>query len=254
MIWIELMGPSGVGKSYCYQKLMEAAPELNPAHTLFKRIVESEYFRAYPFYIKVCALFAKWNFKPSGFKNIVINFTLKRVERFKGFSFDEKDDHLVKCYLGSIFDIKENAVYKLKKIEYFSKSLLLFKTFEYFLKEDDLYIAEDGILHQCHDFFSPELIKLPNKIYCLSLPEDLILKNRLKRKKKGNSTFLELIATGDELEKYVKQYNKAYNSKVSLLRNLNRINVMDFRLESGNNIESLLAATKDLAFRPEKSQ
>jgi len=245
MIWIECMGPSGVGKSYYYQRLITQFPELNPDAILYNRIKESKYYKAFPIHVRLGSLFVKWNIKPIFFRNIVIQHTLKNIDKFDGFAFDEADKKFIASYFKGTDYLFEDAVLKLKKIEYFSKSLLLYKAHEYFLKENDIYIAEDGIMHQCNEFLYAD-VKYPKAVFYFKLDHKKLLQNRFNRIKTGNPTYIEATSTPEALEAYVTNYNRVYKAKIEKLRAFGTIDIFEVESRTENCLPALIEKVKSI--------
>lgn len=214
MIWIELIGPSGVGKSYWYEKFMQKYPEYEPRKKVLDNIYATEAYRQFPLKVKLMFQIYRLNlYRVSNhFKHKLFNYFFKSFQRKSKSTFTNKvDDVIIKKYLEHIDALNEPQIIVLKKIHYFHDVLIRFKFYQHYLKENDIYIAEDGLMH-LSSVFIKEL--QADKILVFEKNFDVMLQQRLERAKKKPTTFIEYLFNEEELKKYIEDYYKLYASKV----------------------------------------
>lgn len=217
MIWIELIGPSGVGKSYWYERFMQKHPEYEPKQMVLNRIHNSKEFVTVPIKIKV--LFWIYNLNiyrvSNHFKHKLFAYFFKGFQRKSKAIFPETDNVFIKKYLESIDSLNEPQIVVLKKIDYFHQKLIEFKFYQYYLQEDDIYLAEDGLMHLA-SVFIPEL--QADKILILDKEYQKLLNQRLQRAKNKPTTFIEFLLNEKDLKRYVQDYYTMYSKKIDTIR------------------------------------
>jgi hypothetical protein len=213
MIWIELLGPSGVGKSFWYAQFMRKYPELEPETLLLKRVYERRKVLKFSFKIKL--FFLLYNLRipkfSSFFKNLLGEYFINSYPKIP--QLYQKDNLIAEKYLQNVRLYQEPEISILYKIQYFAKTLNRFRAFEYYLKENDVFIAEDGILHLSPLFF--EEIN-PDLAIVLEKDKELILRQRRERAK-TNPRFVEELFNEKELQAYLENYLLLYSNKLASL-------------------------------------
>lgn len=244
MIWIELLGPSGVGKSYWYNKFMEEYPEYEPQKKVVERIYESKYFQIAPTWLKLVFFLCKIrNIRILRFFNrLIFNWYLNKFESFDKGIYGQNFEELIQKYLENILLINEPNISIIKKIEYYTYKLKEFKFYEFFLHEDDIYIAEDGLQH-LHPIYCESIC--PNLYFYLDFDIEIIKKQRLKRASDNPTTFTEFLVNQYELKQIIELYYLQYFKKIESIKterisNLKFINIKhDIKEELLKEIEKL---------------
>ncbi len=218
MIWIELIGPSGVGKSYYFKKLIDKNSYLRPEHILIKRIKQSKEYLASPIYIKL--LYVIIMLKIPKLKTVSESLFINHFSRYL-FNKDllvnyEKYEEIVNTFLMEVAKIPEPKFIVMKKIELFSKTLNRFILYCNYFKENDIYIAEDGLQHLSPTFlnnFKPTLFII------LKADKKKIIKQRLNRAKVSPTTLIEKIYNEKKLLSYLEDYYfENYNRKLQIIK------------------------------------
>lgn len=214
MIWIEIIGPSGVGKSYWYEKFMKNHPEFEPKQLVLERIYTSEDFVSFSLKTKCMFWIQRMNlYRVSNhFKHLLFSYFYKGFQRKSKTIFTAEDDIIIKKYLESIDSLNEPQIVILKKICYFNQKLTEFKFYQFYLKKDDVYIAEDGLMH-----LSPVFIPGLQADHILIFEKEYptLLKQRLQRAKTKPTTFIEYLLNEDDLKNYVQDYYQQYAEKIN---------------------------------------
>lgn len=213
MIWIEILGPSGVGKSYWYEKFMQEHPSLEPKKLVVDNIFDSKEFENLPLKIKILFWIYRMDiYKISNhLKHRLFSYFFKGFQRKSKSIFPQEDNIIIKKYLDHIDSLKEPQIVVLKKISYFHQKLIEFKFFDFYLKDDDIYIAEDGLMHLAPIFIS-EL--QADKILIFKKDYQSLMNQRLERAANKPSTFIEYLLNENDLKDYIQRYYKAYSNKV----------------------------------------
>lgn len=250
MIWIEIIGPSGVGKSYWYEKFMKQYPEYEPKQLALTQIYKSEEFNKSPLKIKILFWIYRLNFYrvSNHFKHKLFSFFLKRFQRNSRTIFIQKDDIIIKKYLENVDTLKEPQIVVLKQIDYFHQKLMEFKFYEFYLEENDIYIAEDGLMH-----LSPVFIEELQADMALIFEKnyETLVKQRLLRARKKPSTFIEFLLKEKDLKNYIQDYYELYAVKIeSIFKNykvskaklidLDKVDVLKEIHESVTRIQKLI--------------
>ena len=245
MIWIEIIGPSGVGKSYWYDKFMQKHPEYEPKNLVLNQIYKSEDLTQLPLKIK----FMFWVYKMNAyrisnhFKHKLFNYFLKGFQRKSKTIFTANDEVVIGKYLISIDSLNEPQIIVLKKIAYFHEKLIEFKFYEYYLKEDDIYIAEDGLMHLSSAFI-PEL--QADKVLIFEKEFQKLMDQRIQRAKNKPTAFIEFLLNTEDLKNYIQAYYQLYNAKIKAIsQNMKPNQVHSINLEQADVLKEMHAFIVD---------
>ena len=212
MIWIELLGPSGIGKSYIYKKLLER-DAVRPAEYIGcpnNWLTNSNLAKSYiarKFYREL------HNFK---FKEENIDILTKKV--FQDGLNTYTDDIKIKDKMFQYYQ------YKFKEIKYLSDKL----------KSNDIFFSEDGILHLNYGVTAENIKEIlrPDFIINLTASDEFINQNRLKRIAGNESNIIEQQTSEEELQKVVFPKNIAlYKKKVNVLREFYKNNFFELNIQ-----------------------
>lgn len=219
MIWIELLGPSGVGKSYWYTRFIQKYPELEPENLLLKRAYEKRKHQPFSFKINCFFFFYKLNIPKfsSFFKLSLVEHFIKHYPKSK--EEFQQDNIIAEKYLKTVRLYQEPEVSILAKIQYFAEKLNQFRAFQHYLNENDIYLAEDGLLH-LSPIYLEEL--QPDFAIVLQKEKKEIL---LQRKKRAETTprLVEKLFSEKELHAYLDNYFQLYESKIKALNSVQTI-------------------------------
>lgn len=231
MIWIELLGPSGVGKSHWYYRFLKAFPQLDPQKLLLKRIYERRKEMKIPFRIKLFFFF--YHLKPGKLTGFFRQFLITYfTEKYTLPHYpSDQDEKIANDYLREVEKYREPAFSILSKIQYFAKKLQEFRVYSHFLKQDDVYIAEDGLLH-----LSPMNIEelKPDVYIVFNEDRELILRRRQERQQ-HSPRLIDTLLGKEEFQLYLDNYFNLYEEKIGSLDQEKTINItpsesMDFAL------------------------
>lgn len=239
MIWIEILGPSGVGKSYWYNKFMAKYPDLDPQGMVLKRIYQSDDYQNFSFKIKCMFFISNMNiYKFSNhFKLKLFSYFLHNFERKSKNIFTADDNILIKKYLANVDCLNEPQIVVLKKIDYFHSKLIEFKFYNFYLREEDTYIAEDGLLHLSPIFI--EELK-PNKLLVFEKDFEKLLCQRVQRARKNPTTFIEFLFNENDLKNYINKYFIIYKQKLnSTTGSVNKENICTINLDEDDVIKEM---------------
>jgi len=231
MIWIELLGPSGVGKSYWYEKFIKKFPEFEPKQMVLNHIYNSDEFSTLPLKIKILFWIYKLNLYriSNHFKHKLFTYFFKGFQRKSKAIFPETDNVFIKKYLESIDSLNEPQIVVLKKIDYFHQKLIEFKFYQFYLQENDVFLAEDGLMHLCPVFL--EELKA-DKVLILEKNYESLVAQRLQRAKKKPTTFIEFLLSEKDLKSYIKDYYQLYDVKIkSIIQNYQTFQIKKIDLD-----------------------
>lgn len=214
MIWIELLGPSGVGKSYWYEKFMQKYPEYEPRQLVLNRIYTSSEFNRQSLKIKLMFYIYKMNiYKISNhLKHELYNDLVEKFDRKSRTIYNQNDEMIIKKYLENKDILNEPQIVILSKIKYFYDKIRELKFLEFYLLENDIYIAEDGLMHLSPIFIS-EL--QAEKIIIFEKSYKIVVNQRMKRAKERPTTFIEFLLKDEVLKKYIEDYYNIYKKKIT---------------------------------------
>ncbi|MCG2431663.1 hypothetical protein [Aequorivita xiaoshiensis] len=240
MIWIELMGPAGVGKSFWFKRLLQEDSGLNPDVILAERYLSKSKTKLSD---KVFNLVYSCDLK----KDFIVQKVCSQVKNNYQDDFNVSDLFHIGTFMDGLSVYDSNAINKLRLSNFYYYKMREFKTYESLFKEDDLYLSEDGIMHLNFGDFSKANteVRLPDAIINFEASDEFILKNRLKRIKLGKGNLIEKMMTPIELETYIKNYNLVYREKVNSLKSLN-INVIDLKVEEIDKNDNVLKLLKSI--------
>lgn len=219
MIWIEFLGPSGVGKSYWCQKFIEKYPDYEINTLTLKRIRKSIHYSKSPLYIKFYFFLFYLNVpKLKTFtKQSLIIYFLRNFEKKDKSIYTINDENIIRKYLEAILKVEEPHILKLKRIEYFANQLRRQKFYNFYLEDNDVFISEDGLQHLAPIFIS-EL--KPNLYIILNKDLSNITEQRLKRAKSNPTTFIEFLLDTNDLKKYLEVYYLIYQKKINDIKQI----------------------------------
>lgn len=168
MIWIEIIGSGGIGKSYIFNELCKEHPKFQPYNN--QSIVNNKILNFLP---KQSTLFRRFSIRD-------IN---KRIDRFK-LEYSESDENAIKVFFDSLPIFTDDPVVKLELCKYFSYRFREMKFFETHLKTSDFFLVEDGLIHLLISGINSTTIKeisKPDILISLSASLEYVSKNRKKR-------------------------------------------------------------------------
>lgn len=218
MIWIEILGPSGVGKSYWFEKFIQRYPEYDPKAKVLQRIYESEDLSKHSLKIRMMFWVLNLNLYriSNHFKHKLFFYFQKGFQRRSKTIFTQNDDILIGKYLKNIDSLNEPQIIVLKKIEYFHTKLIEFKFYEFYLNDNDVYLAEDGLMHLAPTFI--EELKA-DKVLIFEKGYDKLIEQRIQRAKNNPTTFIEFLLNEENLISYIHNYYKLYTTKIQAVLN-----------------------------------
>lgn len=240
MIWIELIGPSGVGKSYWYQKFIDKYPEFEPKQIVLNRIYLSSEYDSLSWKHKFMFKIYRMNiYRVSNhLKHKLFSYFLKTFQRKSKTIFTQKnDDTVINKYLQHIDALNEPQIIVLKKIAYFNQKLTEFKFYQFYLDKNDIYIAEDGLMH-----LSPVFINelQADKILIFEKDYNTLLEQRLQRAKTKPTAFIEFIFEEEDLKNYIENYYQWYDKKIeSITQGVLPTNVKTIDIDKQDVIEEM---------------
>lgn len=234
MIWIEILGPSGVGKSYWYEKFMQKYPEYEPKQLVLNRIYKSEDITKLPLKIQLMFWVYKMNLYriSNHFKHKLFNYFFKGFQRKSKTIFTQNDDIIIKKFLESVDALNEPQIVVLKKISYFHQVLIEFKFYQFYLDKNDIYIAEDGLMHLSTIFIEELQV---DKVLIFEKDYEKLVMQRLQRAKTKPSAFIEFLLNEDELKNYIQDYYILYSTKIkSIIQNYKAANTKVINLDESD--------------------
>jgi len=232
MIWIELIGPSGVGKSYWYEKFMKQYPFYEPKQLVLNRIYKSDEYAKMPLKLKVMFWLQRLSIYRISkyFQNKLFSYFLKNFEKKSKNIYKNKDEVIIKSYLENVNILNEPQIVILKKISHFHQKLREFKFYQFYLNENDIYISEDGLMHLAPVFISD---LQPDRIFIFQKNFHCLVNQRLRRAKATPTTYIEFLLNKCDLEEYIIKYYEVYASKIKEInqiipaRKVNNFNLDD---------------------------
>ena len=225
---IELLGPSGVGKTFLYQRLFEVHTErhyMNVAEACIKAAGElrlvSEFSRQYLYYLLLKS--GLCGFKALGLSRSLL---LSQEDFFYagdkyGMSFD-----LLKRYLSA----EQNLSVFSQRIANFKRCVQLNFVLEKHLSKDATVFFDEGVLHYHHGlnqsamnhYTANEMKKdkavNPLAVVSCELSFDQTMGRILNRKLKGIHTFSHKRLSDKDLATYVRRNISEYQQKIDALR------------------------------------
>nr|WP_199078914.1 hypothetical protein [Pedobacter sp. ASV19] len=236
---VELLGPSGVGKTLLYHQVSSQIQHrrfLNIEEACLKAAVAKQpVFPSlkYLFYLALKSGYFKW--KRQGLSHHILNEEGAGEERVGYWlSFRVLEAYLLK---------EKDVVVVKKRLENFVRNVQRNQVLDKRLERDDLVFFDEGLLHHHHGFgpelfhcYTPEEIqtdqglKIEGVVLCdLSFGKNM--ERILTRKKQGIKTFSHGHLEGVALENYVFQARLEYQLKVGVLEKIGvrilRINMED---------------------------
>jgi hypothetical protein len=223
---IELLGPSGVGKTFLYQRLFETYTErryMNVKEACIRAAedlkLEFEFTRYYIYYL----LFKSGLFKFKAYglsKRLLIrDKNLLDVGKGYGLSFE-----LLKKYLLT----ESNSNVSSKRMENFRRCAQLNFLLEKHLQKKEVVFFDEGALHYHHGLntsiaaqhtsdIKKDRTLSPYAVVSCELSFEQLMDRVMKRKIAGVQTFSHKDLSGVKLEAYVHQNMLEYREKVKAL-------------------------------------
>lgn len=225
MIWIELVGPSGVGKSYWYNKLVQKHPEFHLKNSLVKSIIcylrstghADKRLRLLSFIANNKAL------SNSGLSvyahNWLLNYGMEAFGKIRPGDSRELEA-LVALFLEDLGSI-EDPMLRLKMANLYTRRLKEFVCCRSLAEKDQPVLFEDGIIHNNHGICNQNFLKvetaLPAKLIFLKADLEYIYRNRKRRIARGLGTFKEKDMSDEELLKETERMCSMYGRKIENL-------------------------------------
>jgi len=225
---VALLGPSGVGKTFLYERLFNTLQErayLNVREACIKAAVNLkprfDWNRRYLYYRMLKS--GLFDFKAYGLarRSLAADRLWSDHSEFYSVSLD-----LLNTYLKSEDDA---AVYK-RRVENFNRCIQLDLVLESRLNADDLVLFDEGTLHHHHGLnafsiepYTAEAIKEdralnPFAVISCELPLEKNLERIKRRRIQGLHTFSHQHLSDAELATYVAENNAAYRLKLDWLK------------------------------------
>lgn len=225
MIWIELLGPSGVGKSYIYKEMLSRNKYIQPELNLSYK-----------------GLFFKM-FSPSHKMGSSLRYKEFRLEFSKFVPiYEKRDTETIHAFLQGLDLYTDEPIVKLNLSNYFHYKFKEFKFLQARMDNNSLFFSEDGILHLNYGVSDMNIHKIlkPDFIINLTATAEYIQDNRLKRIKEKRHNLIEKIHSESILisEVFPKNYVN-YNGKVDVLRQVYKDRMLDVDVES-QSIEAIV--------------
>ncbi|GEM_PF-4279469 len=244
MINIHLLGPSGVGKSYWYTKFIQKYPQYESKHLVLKRIKEG--FEKNEFSAKLRIMLFLYDLKLPKVSNYLKHKLFFHF--YKGFQRKSKttflsptDESVIKEYIKSVSELKQPQITILKNIDSFHDKWIEYKFYNYYLKENDLFLVEDGLAH-----ITPIFIKEFADSKFIILKKDLahLKKQRLQRAQTKPTTFIEYLLSSQELETYMDYIVGVYASKTKQYTQNCPENCIEINVDEEDVIQKMLSFIK----------
>lgn len=226
MIWIELLGPSGIGKSFIYQELLKqkiVLPiELCPYHP-----------NKFVAHNKWCRFLLIRKFYRDFHKYIPI--------------YNELDLMTQTVFKDGLVFYSDNQRARKSLEDYYLYKFKEFKFLQEKLKQNDIFFSEDGILHLNYGINEDNVhqILLPHVVIHLKASEDFVHNNRLKRIREKKSNMIEKEIPDEELPGVFSKNYLRYNQKMELLKKHYKNNFFEINVEE-NGIEAIIAKVQDI--------
>lgn len=219
MIWIEIIGASGVGKSYWYENFMQKYPDYEPKQLVLNQIYKSEDLTKVSLKIKFMfwGYFMKLYSVSTYFKQKLFRYFLKDFQRKSKAVFTPEDDLMIRKFLKNIDTLHEPQIFVLKKIEYFYRKLIEFKFYQFYLEENEIYLAEDGILH-LSPIFIEEL--QADRVLIFEKEYEKIVAQRSKRAQEPIPPLIVTLFDENDLKSHIQDYYQRYAEKIKLINDM----------------------------------
>lgn len=240
------MGPSGVGKSFWYEKITKQNGLTKPHELVVKNYFNKTYNLSL---INKCyKILYNLNIKKKSIENRVFNFIKSSFE----ISYNKSDLLHIDSFLKGLSNYDDNPINQLRLACYYFEKIKEHKLYENYLNKYDYFLSEDGIVHtNFGNLFRVEKeIKLPDLILNFKSTDAYILKNRQTRIRKGNSNLIEQMLDGAALNNFIKNYNRKYKTKIEKLKEEN-VTVFDLNVE--NEIHEKEIINKIISFLDRKN-
>lgn len=235
MIWIEFTGPSGIGKSFWYEKVIKLNNSFNS-----ERIVVENYLKSSS-NLTLKELCYKVLFLCNIKRSAITNLFFSKIKSQFKITHNKSDSSHIELFMKGLVNYDLNAINQLRLLNHYTEKFKEHKVHEYYLSKSELFLSEDGIVHTNFGNLSSceSDIVLPDLIINLKASDTYILKNRLNRINKGQANLIEQRIQRNDLKDYVKLYNANYYQKIEKLKQKN-VPVADFDVENNTTAKDIL--------------
>jgi hypothetical protein len=245
---VELLGPSGVGKTYLYNRLFDTYSE-----RCYKSVAEAciiaatelkpkfEFTRHYLYYLMLTS--GLFNNKAYG---------LSRKLLFKDQPAVNSNAYkLSYSLLQNYLNAQNNPEVSKRRMANFTHCLELDTALEQYLPANETVFFDEGALHHHHGLDSSVINKhslaeikadkafAPHAVVFCELASDQLMQQVLKRRKQGIHTFSHKGLSENALTSYVEQNVKEYHHKMKVIE---MIGVPVLTINTANDIQDNLQA------------
>lgn len=241
MIWVEMMGPSGIGKSYWYKYLTKKYWHITLEGVLsrYAQMAYTDLSRRgkLKYIIKGLGVLPQKYHK--GLRDEVVRAAIRKHGKLQPIAGDRLSQDDIRKYLDVLW--RSNAqlrdpIRRIKMVSHvLNKRLPKFMAVDRLSQGKEIVVFEGGILHNNRGITKeyvddwPEAL-VPDFILRLIARDEYIYTNRKKRISSGGGTFIERGVPPKELQKMARQASLRYTEKVTLLdkkgANILDVNVM----------------------------
>lgn len=205
MIWIELIGPAGVGKSFIFNALRSTYSQFRP-------------FEHIPVSPPVLGILSRNN----ALRRWVHTLNIQRKMRNFRMDYNRVDEETISVFWDAMDVFTNSSVVKLELARYFHYRLREVKFHEKVLDDSGLFFSEDGLIHLLILGLNPDnirRIRKPDVLICLDASEIYIRENRVRRIQQGRPSLVEKSMSEDQLihEFFPKNY-RLYREKAKVLK------------------------------------
>lgn len=227
---IELLGPSGVGKTFLYKKLFETYTErsyMNVSEACISAAESMklgfEFTRYYAY-----SLMLKSSLFRSKAYGLSRHLLFKRERSWYMPSRYSLSFNLLKAHL---LDEKNRDVFN-QRVTNFRRCSQVDYVLERYLDKGQVVLFDEGMLHHHHGLNSSTISQYtaaqisrdkmlnPSAVISCELPFDQLMSRILNRREQGIDTFSHRHLSPDELKVYVHRTVAAYHQKIEALRAL----------------------------------
>lgn len=205
MIWIEMIGPGGVGKSFLNRELCKQYRDFRP----YEWVPEAS---------------SELRFLPKGNhwrKRIHHRSIQRQIQSFR-VDYEPGDEELVSVFLKGLSVFTESAVVKLELSAYFQYRIREMKFHEEMVKDRGLYFSEDGLIHLSIlglDSKNLPIIKKPDWLIFINASESYVRDNRIKRMKDQAPSLVERsLPEAQFIQQFLPRNYRLYQEKANLLK------------------------------------
>lgn len=229
---VEFLGPSGVGKTFLYQKLMEVNQRERNYKTLPEAYIEAA---------SNCTISAGFNvnyflrmlmqsplkFKKRGIANHILH-SQNKTELLPS-SMYTLSFKILLSYLAN----EPEPVIVQKRINAFMRRIKQMSLLKQYINPSKLVVVDEGLIHYHHGLH-PRILKQysekeifndyvfsPKAIISCELPANDVYERALKRKQSGVNTFSHRNLSDSQLKDYVFKNVEEYTNKIEFFQSLN---------------------------------